>query len=81
MDIESLDRWDDYTRAKEAMFLATDTEDAPWTAIKSNDKKRVGSTQCAAFCISSTTRTRTQMWSEPDPRDARAELDRLAGGC
>jgi polyphosphate kinase len=40
MDIESLDRWDDYTRAKEAMFLATDTEDAPWTAIKSNDKKR-----------------------------------------
>jgi polyphosphate kinase len=40
MDIESLDRWDDYTQAKEAMFLATDTEDAPWTAIKSNDKKR-----------------------------------------
>jgi polyphosphate kinase len=40
MDIESLDRWDDYTKAKEAMFLATDTEDAPWTAIKSNDKKR-----------------------------------------
>jgi polyphosphate kinase 2 (PPK2 family) len=40
MDIESLDRWDDYTKAKEAMFLATDTEYAPWTAIKSNDKKR-----------------------------------------
>src|SRR5215203_5135604 len=40
MDMESLDRWDDYTRAKEAMFLATDTEDAPWLAIKSNDKKR-----------------------------------------
>ena len=40
MDIESLDRWDDYTKAKEAMFLATDTEDAPWMAIKSNDKKR-----------------------------------------
>jgi polyphosphate kinase 2 (PPK2 family) len=40
MDIESLDRWDDYTQAKEAMFLATDTDDAPWTAIKSNDKKR-----------------------------------------
>jgi polyphosphate kinase len=40
MDIESLDRWDDYTRAKEAMFLATDTEDTPWMAIKSNDKKR-----------------------------------------
>ena len=40
MDIESLDRWDNYTNAKESMFLATDTEDAPWTAIKSNDKKR-----------------------------------------
>jgi polyphosphate kinase 2 len=40
MDIESLDRWDDYTKAKEAMFLATDTDYAPWTAIKSNDKKR-----------------------------------------
>ena len=39
MDIESLDRWEDYTQAKEAMFLATDTDDAPWTAIKSNDKK------------------------------------------
>jgi polyphosphate kinase 2 (PPK2 family) len=40
MDIESLDRWDDYTEAKEAMILATDTETAPWTSIKSNDKKR-----------------------------------------
>ena len=40
MDLESLDRWDDYTEAKEAMFLHTDTADAPWTVIKSNDKKR-----------------------------------------
>ncbi|MGV1010138.1 MAG: polyphosphate kinase 2 [Dermatophilaceae bacterium] len=40
MDIESLDRWDDYTDAKEAMILATDTDNAPWTSIKSNDKKR-----------------------------------------
>ena len=40
MDIESLDRWDDYTLAKEAMIEHTDTDDAPWTSIKSNDKKR-----------------------------------------
>ena len=39
MDIESLDRWDAYTEAKEAMLTATDTDDAPWTTIKSNDKK------------------------------------------
>ena len=36
----SLDRWDDYTAAKEAMFQLTDTAWAPWTVIKSNDKKR-----------------------------------------
>jgi polyphosphate kinase 2 (PPK2 family) len=40
MDIESLDRWDAYTEAKEAMVLATDTDEAPWMSIKSNDKKR-----------------------------------------
>ncbi|MDH2430722.1 polyphosphate kinase 2 [Sphaerisporangium sp. TRM90804] len=40
MDLQSLDKWDQYTRAKEDMFLNTDTEDAPWTVIKSNDKKR-----------------------------------------
>nr|WP_255472321.1 polyphosphate kinase 2 [Quadrisphaera setariae] len=40
MDLASLDRWDEYTAAKEAMFLATDTDDAPWTVVKSNDKKR-----------------------------------------
>ncbi|MFI6742915.1 polyphosphate kinase 2 [Nonomuraea sp. NPDC050451] len=40
MDLASLRRWDDYTQAKEDMFLHTDTESAPWTVIKSNDKKR-----------------------------------------
>ena len=39
-DLASLDKWDDYTEAKEAMFLHTDTDPAPWTVIKSNDKKR-----------------------------------------
>ncbi|HEX4219039.1 MAG TPA: polyphosphate kinase 2 [Acidimicrobiales bacterium] len=39
-DLASLDRWDDYTVAKEAMFLGTDTAWAPWTVVKSNDKRR-----------------------------------------
>ena len=40
VDLASLDKWNDYTRAKEAMFLHTDTSDAPWTVIKSDCKKR-----------------------------------------
>ncbi len=40
MDLESLDKWQRYTDAKEAMFAATDTATAPWTVVKSNDKKR-----------------------------------------
>ena len=40
VDLASLDKWDDYTRAKEAMFFHTDTADSPWTVVKSDDKKR-----------------------------------------
>jgi polyphosphate kinase len=40
IDKASLDKWDEYTEAKEAMFFNTDTADAPWTIIKSDDKKR-----------------------------------------
>lgn len=40
IDRASLDKWEDYTEAKEAMFFYTDTADAPWTIIRSNDKKR-----------------------------------------
>ncbi len=39
-DLASLDKWDDYTEAKESMLRRTDTDWAPWTTIKSNDKKR-----------------------------------------
>ncbi len=39
-DLASRDKWDAYTAAKEAMFFYTDTGDAPWTVLKSNDKKR-----------------------------------------
>jgi len=40
IDRASLDKWDDYTKAKEDMFFYTDTADAPWTVIKSDCKKR-----------------------------------------
>lgn len=40
IDRESLGKWDDYTEAKESMFFYTDTADAPWTIVKSDDKKR-----------------------------------------
>jgi len=40
VDLASLDKWDSYTKAKEAMFMHCDTSDAPWTVIKSDCKKR-----------------------------------------
>ena len=40
IDRASLDKWDDYTEAKEAMFFYTDTADARWMIVKSDDKKR-----------------------------------------
>jgi polyphosphate kinase len=40
IDLASLDKWDEYTKAKESMFFYTDLADAPWTVVKSNDKKR-----------------------------------------
>jgi polyphosphate kinase 2 len=40
IDKASLDKWHDYTKAKEAMFFYTDTADAPWTVVKSDCKKR-----------------------------------------
>jgi polyphosphate kinase 2 len=40
MDLASLDRWDDYTAAKDAMFLHSHSDHAPWTVVRSNDKKR-----------------------------------------
>ena len=40
MDVESLGRWEAYTKAKEAMLFYTDTADAPWTIVRSDDKNR-----------------------------------------
>jgi polyphosphate kinase 2 len=41
MDVKSFDRWDDYTKARDEMFAATDSEWAPWFVARSEDKKRV----------------------------------------
>jgi len=41
MDLKSYDRWDDYTRARDEMFAATDTESHPWSVARSEDKMRV----------------------------------------
>ncbi len=49
MDLESLDRWEEYTATKEAMFARTDTDHAPWTTIRSNDKKRARLNAMRAF--------------------------------
>ncbi|MFP3552137.1 polyphosphate kinase 2 [Paraburkholderia sp. SIMBA_049] len=40
VDLASLDKWDDYTQAKEAMFAHTDTADTPWTVVRADCKKR-----------------------------------------
>jgi polyphosphate kinase 2 len=40
MDLASIDKWSEYTAAKEDMFRVTDTDIAPWIVVKSNDKKR-----------------------------------------
>jgi polyphosphate kinase 2 len=40
MDVESFTRWDDYTRARDEMFAATDTSFAPWYVVRSDDKRR-----------------------------------------
>ncbi|KZX56858.1 polyphosphate kinase 2 [Halioglobus sp. HI00S01] len=40
IDEAAQSRWDDYTQAKEDMFFYTDTAHAPWTIVKSSDKKR-----------------------------------------
>lgn len=40
VDMASLERWDDYSAAKEAMMFHTDTKDSPWTVVRSDDKKR-----------------------------------------
>jgi polyphosphate kinase 2 len=51
IDLASLDKWDSYTEAKEAMFFYTDTADSPWVIVKSDDKKR-GRLNCMQHFLS-----------------------------
>ncbi|WP_243708335.1 polyphosphate kinase 2 [Actinomadura sp. GC306] len=40
MDMESISRWEDYSRAKDEMFVHTDIPEAPWNVVESDDKRR-----------------------------------------
>jgi polyphosphate kinase len=68
IDMASLDKWDDYTAAKEAMFFHTDTADCPWTVVKSDDKKRAR-INAMRFLLQSLDypNKNVEVVSEPDP--------------
>ena len=68
MDLASLDRWQDYTEAKEAMLFYTDSEWAPWTVVRSNDKKR-GRLEAMRWVLSrlSYPDKNTEVVGSPDP--------------
>ncbi|MCE8008431.1 polyphosphate kinase 2 [Aestuariivita sp.] len=68
IDMASLDKWEEYTEAKEAMFFYTDTADAPWTVVKSNDKKRARLNSMRHFLASLPYPDKdTGVVGEPDP--------------
>jgi polyphosphate kinase 2 len=76
IDLESLDKWDDYTAAKEAMIRRTDTEWAPWTTIKSNDKKRARVNAMRAFLSRFEYADRdVEIVGHPDPLIVRRGID------
>ncbi len=68
IDKASLGKWDEYTEAKEAMFFFTDTADAPWTIIKSDDKKRAR-LNCMRHFLNSLpySQTAPKHVAQPDP--------------
>jgi len=74
IDKASLGRWDDYTEAKEAMFFYTDTADAPWTVVKSDDKKRAR-LNCMRHFLS------TLDYPDKDPKVAKAPDPLIVGGA
>ncbi|MBR9653462.1 polyphosphate kinase 2 [Thalassovita aquimarina] len=74
IDKASLDKWDDYTEAKEAMFFYTDTADAPWVVIKSDDKKRAR-LNCMLHFLS------TLDYPGKDPHVAHAPDTLIVGGA
>jgi polyphosphate kinase 2 len=69
IDLQSLSKWDDYTQAKEQMFRRTDTADAPWTTIKSNDKKRARLNAMRSFLAQFEYADKNDLVvGQPDPR-------------
>jgi len=76
IDLESLDKWDDYTAAKEEMFLRTDTDWAPWTTVKSNDKKRARLNAMRAFLSRFDYEGKDpEAVGEPDPKIVQRGID------
>jgi len=76
IDLESLDKWDDYTSAKETMIRRTDTEWAPWTTVKSNDKKRARINAMRAFLHRfDYDGKNVEVVGEPDPKIVRRGID------
>ena len=80
VDRQSLDKWDEYTAAKEAMFFYTDTADAPWTIVKSDDKKRAR-LNCMRHFLAALRYTNKDARGvgEPDPLIV-ASADMIRGG-
>jgi polyphosphate kinase len=69
IDLESLDKWDSYTAAKEEMFRRTDTDIAPWVTVKSNDKKRARLNAMRAFLSKVDYEDKDErVVGQPDPR-------------
>lgn len=68
IDKLAIQKWDDYTEAKEAMFFYTDTADAPWLVVKSDDKKRAR-LNCMSYFLSTLTydNKNTALIKEADP--------------
>jgi hypothetical protein len=52
MDLASRDKWVEYSRAKDEMFVHTDTNEAPWWTVEADDKKRAR-LNCIAHLLSS----------------------------
>ena len=73
MDIESRDRWVDYSRAKDAMFEYTDTKDCPWYVVNADDKKRAR-LNCISHILE---RSPTRMSSSPDQAATPSRARRL----
>jgi polyphosphate kinase 2 (PPK2 family) len=68
LDLASLDKWDAYTEAKERMFRSTHTRHAPWTVVKSNDKKRARlAAMRHVLSLYDYDEKDTELVAEPDP--------------